>query len=80
MALFDRFRVSGEELERDLGRPLRGDPSQGGRGVLVANAQDSTGYERVDARAQLQKLKVNSFPTRAAHALAVVDAGGQETR
>ena len=36
MALFDRFRVSGEELERNLGRPLRGDPSRGERAVLVA--------------------------------------------
>jgi hypothetical protein len=36
MALFDRFRLSGEELERELGRPLRGDPSRGERALLAA--------------------------------------------
>jgi hypothetical protein len=45
-----------------------------GPGVLVVKAADSTRYVRVNAQAELSRLKVTSFPVAATHAVLPIDA------
>jgi hypothetical protein len=51
-----------------------------GPGALVVLARDSTRYRRVDARAELTRLKVRSFPAGVTHAVTAIDASEKEPK
>jgi hypothetical protein len=51
-----------------------------GPGMLVVRASDSTRYVRIDARAELQKRKVRSFPIGPTHGVIAVDASEKDPK
>jgi hypothetical protein len=51
-----------------------------GPGALAVRARDSTRYVRINARPELERLKVGSFPIGATHAVAAINASEKDPR
>jgi hypothetical protein len=51
-----------------------------GPAVLVVRARDSSAYVRIDARAELERRKVNSFPIGATHAAVPIDVSEKDPK